>query len=118
MICDGGNKQSITYGSYKIFSPLGEEILHKQVVFGFGTSNLAEYMALISGLTAALEYGILDLVVLMDSNLVIHQVNGDWRCNEQHLLVARNRAREIMKGFDYIILKKVKRNIVVQHLGH
>ena len=44
LITDGGNRSDITYGSYKIFSDDGTQIAHRQVVFGHGTSNLAEFL--------------------------------------------------------------------------
>jgi ribonuclease HI len=42
---------------------------------GPGTQNVAEYRALIEGLTLARDYGIQRIRVYMDSELVVDQVN-------------------------------------------
>jgi ribonuclease HI len=41
------------------------------------TNNMAEYEALIFGLTAALSLGVRELLVKGDSQLVIRQVRGE-----------------------------------------
>lgn len=118
IICDGGNRNDITYGSFKIFSDSGELIVHKQMVFGYGTSNLAEYLALISALEEAIKRNMKDIIVLTDSKLMQEQIMGDWACNYKHLKVARNKARKLLRQFDSWKIVKVIRNIVVAQLGH
>ena len=45
------------------------------------TNNMAEYEALIFGLTQALPLGIRQLLAKGDSQLIIKQVRGDCSCN-------------------------------------
>ncbi len=118
IISDGGNRKDITYGSYKIFDEEGTEIVHKQLVFGFGTSNLAEYMAMIKAVEHAQKLNIKDIVILTDSKLVQKQIYGEWRCNYSYLKEARNLLRKLLRGFDSWKINKVTRNIVVSQLGH
>ena len=118
LIADGGNRADITYGSFKIFTDTGELIKHKQIVFGYGTSNLAEYLAVIAALHAALELEIKNVVIMTDSNLVKEQIYGNNACNYAHLKIARDRARKLLKEFDSWEIVKVKRNIIVAQLGH
>jgi len=49
------------------------------------TSNEAEYRALIEALRWAAGQGLKDVVVQMDSKLVVKQVRGSWRCKSENL---------------------------------
>jgi ribonuclease HI len=118
IICDGGHRSSITYGSFKLFDDTGTVLKHKQLVFGYGTSNLAEYLILIQSLKYAIMQGIDDIVVLTDSKLVKNQILGRWECNYDHLRVARDSARDLLDKFNSWKIKKVTRNTVKHHLGH
>ncbi len=65
----------------------------EEIATGFGpveaetaTNNTAEYEALEAGLQALLKMDVTGLVeVQSDSQLVVHQVNGDWQCTAPHL---------------------------------
>lgn len=118
LITDGGNRKAIPYGSFKIVDKYGEVIAHKQKVFGYGTSNSAEYFALIFALKEARRLGIRDIVVLTDSKLMQKQIMGEWQCNHDHLRVARKHARALLREFDSWKINKVSRNIIVAQLGH
>ncbi|MEA2046430.1 MAG: ribonuclease HI family protein [Euryarchaeota archaeon] len=50
-----------------------------------GTNNIAEYMALLAGISKALELGWKHVMIEGDSELVINQVNGAWKINKEHL---------------------------------
>ena len=118
LITDGGHKKDITYGSYKLYDDTGKLLLHKQVVFGYGTSNLAEYLIMIVALRRTFELGIKNVIILTDSLLLKNQVYGTNYCNYSHLIRARNTIRRLLKRFDTWKIIKVKRNIIVAHLGH
>ncbi|RVW25048.1 Transposon Tf2-2 polyprotein [Vitis vinifera] len=49
------------------------------------TNNIVEYEACILGLETALELGITQMDVLGDSNLVLRQVQGDWKTRDAKL---------------------------------
>ena len=51
----------------------------------YGTNNIAEYMALLTGISKALELGWKHVMIEGDSKLVINQVNGAWKINKEHL---------------------------------
>ncbi len=71
--------------------------------FGFdATNNVAEYLALIRGLELALDQGVERLEVRGDSQLVIRQVTGAWRCRQPHLRPLRDRARELRDRFERV----------------
>lgn len=119
VICDGGKKGGIAYGSYKIYTALGELIEHKQVVWGEKTSNEAEYLTMLMALRKSKQFLTEDesvINILTDSSLVKEQVAGNWQCNYEHLKVLRDKIREELN--DNVTIIHVARNIIYQHLGH
>ena len=49
------------------------------------TNNIVEYEACILGLETALELGIRQIEVFDDSNLILRQIQGDWRTRDVKL---------------------------------
>jgi ribonuclease HI len=52
---------------------------------GMGTNNQAEYHALLIALRHALRLGVLSVTVRSDSNLLVRQINGDFRVTDAKL---------------------------------
>jgi probable phosphoglycerate mutase len=46
---------------------------------GFATNNVAEYRALVEGLRKAVDLGVDELEVVSDSELVVHQMRGEYK---------------------------------------
>lgn len=63
------------------------------------TNNIAEYYGLIYGLEAALALGVRQIEAYSDSELVVQQVNGRWRCRKAHLKALQTRAQALLAGF-------------------
>jgi ribonuclease HI len=57
---------------------------------GVATNNVAEYRALVAGLAKALELGVDELEVVSDSELLVKQMNGEYRVKNA-ALIARGR---------------------------
>ena len=53
---------------------------------GVATNNVAEYRALVAGLAKALELGVTELEVVSDSELLVRQMNGDYRVKNAALI--------------------------------
>jgi ribonuclease HI len=66
---------------------------------GVTTNNVAEYTALIAGLELALEKGVSDLDVRVDSELVAQQVRGRWKIRNDRLRALAVRARALLGRF-------------------
>ena len=66
------------------------------------TNNDAEYQALILGLETALNLGAKNLICIMDSELVVKQLNGEYRIKIPRLRNFVNRIKNIEKDFDTI----------------
>jgi ribonuclease HI len=76
---------------------------------GTTTNNVAEWRALLAGLGAALELGVDDLEVKMDSELVVRQVNGVYRVKHPDLIPLYERARSLIRRFTRVDVRHVPR---------
>jgi ribonuclease HI len=77
---------------------------------GRATNNQAEYQALIAGLEAAAELKVDQVEVLMDSELVIRQMSGQYRVKSPVLEPLYRRARELALRFRIISFRSVPRS--------
>ena len=50
------------------------------------TNNMSEYEACILGLRLAVDMGIQNLLVLGDSDLLVHQIQGEWETRDPKLI--------------------------------
>ena len=86
--CDGasrGNPGPAGAGAVLI-DPLGEVAAQLARYLGETTNNVAEYQALILGLQEAVRLGVKKLQVFADSELLVRQLNGQYRVKSPHLL--------------------------------
>lgn len=79
------------------------------VVGGQATNNVAEYHALINGLTAAKQAGATEVDVYMDSKLVVEQMSGRWKIKHPDMKQLALRARRLIEGFDNVSFTWVPR---------
>ncbi|XP_070012908.1 uncharacterized protein [Nicotiana sylvestris] len=73
------------------------------------TNNMAEYEACIMGLNLAIDMNIQELLVLGDSDLLVHQVQGEWATKNTKILPYLYHVQELMKMFMKIEFKHVPR---------
>lgn len=78
---------------------------------GEATNNVAEYSALIAGLELALESGITELDVYMDSELVVSQMKGEWKIKNDRLRALAVKARSLLDRFEKKSIQHVPREM-------
>jgi ribonuclease HI len=78
---------------------------------GLATHNVAEYRALIKGLTLAREYEIQHIRVYMDSELVVDQMNGRSTVRQAHLGELHDDARRLAALFKSVRFSWVPREM-------
>ena len=76
---------------------------------GEATNNEAEYMALLNGLIEARELGYERVEAVGDSELVVKQVGGDWRCKADNLKPLCDEVVETAEAFDGFEIRHVPR---------
>ena len=67
------------------YLPSGEELTSASRKIGRSTNNIAEYTAVIEGLALARGLGAVSVVVRLDSQLVVRQLNGEYRIKSEDL---------------------------------
>ena len=87
----------------------GEVIGELAKSIGHGTNNVAEYTALIEGLSMAIEKQVKDIDVFLDSELVVHQMKGEWKIKHANLRSLAIKAQGLMRRFDSISISHVRR---------
>ena len=76
---------------------------------GIATNNVAEYQALIAGLEIALDRGVERLDVFVDSELVVRQVNGQYKVKDATLKALHHEACLLLSRFHEVDVKHVRR---------
>ena len=61
---------------------------------GKGTNNIAEFNGLLGSLKLAAKFGINELTVYSDSQLLVNQVNGFYKIKQPHLRAIHNEIRQ------------------------
>ncbi|XP_070013050.1 uncharacterized protein [Nicotiana sylvestris] len=73
------------------------------------TNNMAEYEACILGLRLAVDMNIQELLVIGDSDLLVHQVLGEWATKNTKILPYLHCVQELIKRFTKIEFKHIPR---------
>jgi len=77
---------------------------------GYTTNNVAEYKALITGLQIAAKHTRGEVHVFMDSELVINQMNGNYRIKAPHLLPLLQEVKNCERIFSKVVYNCVTRD--------
>ena len=76
---------------------------------GVATNNVAEYRALVAGLAKALELGVDELDVVSDSELVVKQMNGEYKVKNAALVDLSLEAAKIARQLGKVRYRAVRR---------
>jgi ribonuclease HI len=95
-----GNPGPAAYG-FVLEAEDGTVLAAEGAAIGVATNNVAEYRALLAGLEKALELHVPEVEVVSDSELLVKQMNGEYRVKNEALrglsLEAARLARQIGK---------------------
>ena len=103
-----GNPGPAAYG-YVLESEDGHVLDARGEAIGVATNNVAEYRGLIAGLEKALELGVTDLEVVSDSELVVKQMEGDYKVKNETLRGLHDQAQDLARGLDKVRYTAVRR---------
>lgn len=109
--CDGaarGNPGPAGIGVH-IMGADGSVVAEIAQGIGEATNNVAEYTAVIEGLSLAQELGARSVTLRSDSQLLVNQLTGRYRVKAPHLQPLHRRVRGLVAGFDRISFEHVPR---------
>ncbi len=101
MYIDGGSRGNPgpAAGGVVILDTDGVPLLEAGYWFGRKTNNQAEYGALLRGLDEALARDVTDIHIRSDSELLVRQLNGDYRVKSEVIVPLFNQARTTLEKF-------------------
>ena len=94
-------------------------ILHSAGWFlGRATNNVAEYSALLEGLRAAASLGASEIECFSDSELLVRQINGEYRVRNERLGELFSEAQRLREQFEGFSIRHIPReqNAEADHL--
>ena len=112
LFTDGGSRGNPGEAAiaYILEDPAKGEIVEENgECIGVETNNVAEYRALIEGLKAAQNFHPNRLVCHLDSELIVRQINGDYKVKMATLQPLFEEVKELSLTFADIIFKHIPR---------
>ncbi|MDY5678538.1 MAG: ribonuclease HI family protein [Candidatus Methanomethylophilaceae archaeon] len=108
---DGGSRGNPGKSAYAIVVTCDGKIVHKHAEFlGVHTNNYAEYRGLIAGITKVIELGGTEAEFVMDSQLVIRQMNGQYKVKSPDMKVLHDDAVTLAALIPKVTYRNVRRS--------
>ena len=111
MFADGGSRGNPgpAASGAVLFDETGAVLREVGTFLGVATNNVAEWTGLVTGLEAALELGVDDLAVRLDSELVVKQISGAYRVKHEGLIPLHAKAKVLLRKFARVDVQHVRR---------
>lgn len=108
---DGGSRGNPgpAAAAFVLSDSSGARLQAKAVVLGKTTNNVAEYTGLIKALEAAEKAGAKELSVFSDSELLVKQVNGQYKVKSEQIAPLFQQAMNLLGGFKSWKVQHVRR---------
>jgi ribonuclease H / adenosylcobalamin/alpha-ribazole phosphatase len=103
-----GNPGPAAYG-YVLESEDGHVLDARGEAIGTATNNVAEYRGLIAGLESAVQRGVDELEVVSDSELLVKQMQGEYKVKNETLRSLQSEAAELAAGLKRVTYTAVRR---------
>ena len=110
LYCDGASRSNPGNASIGVSILLEDKEVHTiSKKIGIATNNEAEYQALIDGLNYCVDNSIKEIQVFLDSNLVVEQVNKNFKVKAGNLKVLNSKVDDLIQAFNFIEINHVYR---------
>ena len=87
----------------------GQKVAALSQYLGHQTNNVAEYQGLIAALEYAVEHGPKAIKVVSDSELLVKQIQGEYKVRNPTLQDLHARARQLIRQLDWFSIQHVLR---------
>ena len=98
---DGASRGNPGEGGAGVFisDNMGNEVFSKGFYLGHCTNNEAEYKTLIIGLAEASGSGCDNIVIFLDSQLIVRQINGEYQVKNKNLIPLFGQVMDLLSFF-------------------
>ncbi len=99
---DGGSRNNpgpAAWG-FVIKDEKGDVLLERGEYIGETTNNVAEYMAVVKGLEEVIRQGATDVIIKMDSQLIVRQMSGQYKIKQPHLIELAQAVKTLLAKFN------------------
>jgi ribonuclease H / adenosylcobalamin/alpha-ribazole phosphatase len=103
-----GNPGPAAYG-YVLETDDGTVLAAHGEAIGVTTNNVAEYRGLLEGLRKAVELHVDELEVVSDSELIVHQMRGEWKIKKDTLRALWEEAQDLAGDIGTVRYTAVRR---------
>lgn len=108
---DGGSRGNPGPSAYAIVITSSGKVLHEHAEYlGVHTNNYAEYRGLIAAINKAIELGADEAEFVMDSQLVIRQMTGEYRVKNPDMAVLHSDAESLASLIPKVAYRNVRRS--------
>jgi ribonuclease HI len=97
---DGSKKVGGLGAGVVLTSPKGDKLQYVLQMHFCASNNITEYEALVHGLKLAKEIGIRRILCFRDSDLVVHQVSGEWDTKDTNMASYRFYMQQLCGFFE------------------
>ncbi|MDP8261521.1 MAG: ribonuclease HI family protein [Candidatus Kappaea frigidicola] len=94
-----------------IFDSNGKKIKEVSQYIGQASNNVAEYTALIIGLSEAASLKAKKVILKSDSELIVKQLNGQYKVKSDNIKALYFIASNLKKLFDHLTIKHIPREL-------
>jgi ribonuclease HI len=110
MHIDGASRGNPGKAAYAVvLARPGLPVVEEADTIGTASNNVAEYTALVEGLSLAHELGVKALQVYSDSELMVKQMNGEYKVKNDDLRALYEEASNLRRQFDKVTITHVRR---------
>lgn len=114
---DGGSRGNpgTAASAFIIIDEKGKVLEEYSEYIGHNTNNVAEYKALIKALHAAVKFKPKEVTCYSDSEVMVKQLNGEYKISAEHLRRMSDEVKSLSKNFKKISFLNVRRtNAMIQ----
>ena len=95
--------------AYSVYDSSGKLLEEGGKLIGVCTNNTAEYTAMITALGAASKFSDGDVSCFSDSQIMVRQLNLDYKVKEKHLKVLFDKIRKLESRFERVTYTHLRR---------
>ena len=107
---DGGSRGNPGPAGIGFVIRIDTQTIEHGEYIGNTTNNQAEYRALLAGMQRAHQEGVASLKCFLDSELVVKQLNGEYRVKDEDLRPHYTEISSLTTHFDEVTFSHVPRN--------